>query len=196
MTAETACRANQHVFLSAIPLSLVQKVANALRAEVNFTSQFNVIWVVQLARQNNPLHLFENDVLIASSRLMMRGRTCRHDTWSAGCGGRHGVARERDRRAAKAVSGRSRAGRATLLRTAKPCGPGARGWRKFGGGVAGPTGRANAVNSPMTEAKGIRLRGELGISRRTIAQGRPDALRWTCMLVCALLCANCTRDRG
>jgi len=45
------------------------------------------------------------------------------------------------------------------------------------------------VNSPMTEAKGIRLRGERGISRQTIAQGRPDALRWTCMLVCALLCA-------
>ena len=52
------------------------------------------------------------------------------------------------------------------------------------------------VNSPTTEARGIRLRGERGISRQTIAQGRPDALRWTCMLVCALLCAHCTRDRG
>src|SRR6266851_6244728 len=29
-------------------------------------------------------------------------------------------------------------------------------------------------------------RGERAISRKTIAQGRPDALRWTCMLVCAL----------
>ena len=38
--------------------------------------------------------------------------------------------------------------------------------------------------------------GERAISRQTIAQGRPDALRWTCMLVCALLCAHCTRDRG
>ena len=36
------------------------------------------------------------------------------------------------------------------------------------------------------EAKGIRLQGERAISRQTIAQGRPDALRWTCMLVCAL----------
>jgi hypothetical protein len=53
-----------------------------------------------------------------------------------------------------------------------------------------------AANPSATEAKGIRLRGELGISRQTIAQGRPDALRWTCMLVCALLCAHCTRDRG
>ncbi len=40
------------------------------------------------------------------------------------------------------------------------------------------------VNSPMTEAKGIRLREERAISRQTIVQGRPDALRWTCMLVC------------
>ena len=59
-----------------------------------------------------------------------------------------------------------------------------------------PTGSRKTVNSPMTEARGIRLRGELGISRQTIAQGRPDALRWTCMLVCALPCAHCTRDRG
>jgi hypothetical protein len=52
------------------------------------------------------------------------------------------------------------------------------------------------VNSPAMEARGIRLQGERAISRQTIAQGRPDALRWTCMLVCALLCAHCTRDRG
>ena len=43
-----------------------------------------------------------------------------------------------------------------------------------------------AVNPAATEARGIRLRGERAISRQTIAQGRPDALRWTCMLVCAL----------
>jgi hypothetical protein len=59
-----------------------------------------------------------------------------------------------------------------------------------------PTGSRKTVNSPLTEAKGIRLRGERAISRQTIAQGRPDALRWTCMLVCALPCAHCTRDRG
>ena len=32
-----------------------------------------------------------------------------------------------------------------------------------------------AADSPATEARGIRLRGEHGISRKTIAQGRPDA---------------------
>ena len=54
----------------------------------------------------------------------------------------------------------------------------------------------SAANPFATEARGIRLRGERAISRQTTAQGRPDALRWTCMLVCALLCAHCTRDRG
>ena len=44
----------------------------------------------------------------------------------------------------------------------------------------------DAVNSPMTEARGIRLRGELGISRQTIAQGMPECSSCTCMLVCAL----------
>ena len=94
------------------------------------------------------------------------------------------------------MSDRQRGRRTTLKRTAKPCGPGARGWRQVGGGVASPTGRANAVNSPMTEARGIRLRGERGISRKTIAQGMPECSDCTCMLVCALLAHFCTRDRG
>jgi hypothetical protein len=38
--------------------------------------------------------------------------------------------------------------------------------------------------------------GRPRISRKTIAQGRPGVLRWTCMLVCAPFCAHCTRDRG
>ena len=58
----------------------------------------------------------------------------------------------------------------------------------------------NRVRKPSirraTEAKGIRLRGERAISRQTIAQGRPDALRWTCMLVCALLCAIAHETAG
>ena len=94
------------------------------------------------------------------------------------------------------VSDRRRGRRTVLKRTAKPCGPGARGWRQVGGGIANPTGFANAVNSPMTEAKGIRLRGERGISRKTIAQGMPECSGCTCMLVCASTTISCTRDRG
>ena len=94
------------------------------------------------------------------------------------------------------VSDRRRGRRAALKRTAKPCGPGARGWRQVGGGVAKPDRVRDAVNSPMTEAKGIRLRGELGISRKTIARGMPECSGCTCMLVCASHTISCTRDRG
>ena len=65
-------------------------------------------------------------------------------------------------------------------------------WRRF----AKPNRAMRTVNSSATEARGIRLRGELGISRKTIAQGMPGCSGCTCMLVCAFLSASCTRDRG
>ncbi|KRR20396.1 hypothetical protein CQ14_27045 [Bradyrhizobium lablabi] len=40
-------------------------------------------------------------------------------------------------------------------------------------------------NPPAMEAKGIRLQGEHGISRKTTAQGMPACPGFTCMLVCA-----------
>ena len=49
--------------------------------------------------------------------------------------------------------------------------------------------------SGMTVARKPGRRGERDISRKTIAQGRPDALRWTCMLVRALLCTLRTGPR-
>ena len=54
----------------------------------------------------------------------------------------------------------------------------------------------SAIKPAAMEAKGIRLQGELGISRQTIAQGMPACSGCTCMLVCALPRAHCTRDRG
>ena len=59
-----------------------------------------------------------------------------------------------------------------------------------------PTGFRQTFNPPATEARGIRLRGEHGISRKPIAQGMPGCSGCTCMLVCASSSANCTRDRG
>ena len=53
-----------------------------------------------------------------------------------------------------------------------------------------------AIKPAAMEAKGIRLQGERGISRQTIAQGMPECSGCTCMLVCALPRAHCTRDRG
>ena len=48
-----------------------------------------------------------------------------------------------------------------------------------------PTGFQRAFNPPAMEAKGIRLQGEHGISRKPIAQGMPGCFGCTCMLVCA-----------
>ena len=45
----------------------------------------------------------------------------------------------------------------------------------------------SAIKPAAMEAKGIRLQGELGISRQTIAQGMPECSGCTCMLVCASL---------
>ena len=61
---------------------------------------------------------------------------------------------------------------------------------------AKPNRAMRAVNSPAMEARGIRLQGEHGISRKTIARGMPGCFGCTCMLVCAFLSASCTRDRG
>src|SRR5665213_4266042 len=44
--------------------------------------------------------------------------------------------------------------------------------------------------------KKARSPGRARISRKAIAQGRPDCLRFTCMLVCAFPVHQCTRDRG
>src|ERR1700754_265825 len=61
------------------------------------------------------------------------------------------------------------------LRTVKPCGSGTRCWCQVGEGFASPTGFGKAVNSSMTVTKGIRRRGERGVSRKAIAQGMSDA---------------------
>src|SRR4249919_4365109 len=55
--------------------------------------------------------------------------------------------------------------------------------RRRGAGVNAPGGNSF---SGRNGGKRAVLRGEHVISRKAIAQGRPDALRWTCMLVCAL----------
>jgi hypothetical protein len=74
---------------------------NALRAKTIFVSRFNVIWVVQLAhRKYSASHSPQISFLYAPSRLIEEARTRRHDTWSAGSGGRDGVARARHCRVA------------------------------------------------------------------------------------------------
>jgi hypothetical protein len=53
-----------------------------------------------------------------------------------------------------------------------------------------------AIKPAAMEARGIRLQGEHGISRKAIAQGMPECSDCTCMLVGAFPCVHCTRDRG
>ena len=122
-----------------------KKPPNPLRAKSNFVSYFNAIWVVQIAhRKYSASHFPQISPIFAPSRLIEEGRTRRHDTWSAGCGGRDGVARARHCRAVSSLSWGCerliRAGRAALLRTAKACGSGTRGWCQAGGGCSNPTG--------------------------------------------------------
>jgi len=54
----------------------------------------------------------------------------------------------------------------------------------------------SAIKPAATVTRRIRRRGEHGISRKAIAQGMPECSGCTCMLVCALPRAHCTRDRG
>jgi hypothetical protein len=53
-----------------------------------------------------------------------------------------------------------------------------------------------AIGSAGDGGKRAVLREEREVSRKATAQGRPGCSACTCMLVCAFLCANCTRDRG
>jgi hypothetical protein len=53
----------------------------------------------------------------------------------------------------------------------------------------------SVIKPAAMEAKGIRLQGELGISRQTIAQGMPACSGCTCMLVCASIYILHTRPR-
>ena len=73
-------------------------------------------------------------------------------------------------------------------RTAKSCGPDARN-----AGVK--SSRGQRLSGAMV-SKGSDSPGRARISRRAIAQGRPECSRFTCMLVCAFLCASMhTRPR-
>jgi hypothetical protein len=145
-----------------------------------------------------------------------RGVGHRHERWGGLRWTRQRQVREEVRRAV--IRERSTARRRTALKRLRQIfGWPALGWLKFlaeeaayGKTVwswrpwlvssrrrfAKPDRAMRAVNSPATEARGIRLRGELGISRKTIAQGMPGCSGCTCMLVCAFLSASCTRDRG
>src|SRR6187399_590775 len=53
-----------------------------------------------------------------------------------------------------------------------------------------------AIRSAGDGGKRAVLREEHEVSRKAIAQGRPECFQLPCMLVCRFVCANRTRDRG
>jgi hypothetical protein len=101
-----------------------------------------------------------------------RGVGHRHQTLGWDCGGRGSVGR-------RLAPGRSavRVRRSRVVLTP-------RHWRQVGGYPAGDGGNQAAH------------RGERVISRKAIAQGMSVCSPLPCMLVCAFVCAVCTRDRG
>src|SRR5687768_8020979 len=62
-------------------------------------------------------------------------------------------------------------------------------WRRDAGAKLAEQSASDGDNKPAH-------RGERDISRKAIAQGMSACSPLTCMLVCAFLCALCTRDRG
>src|SRR5882672_12236158 len=135
-----------------------------------------------------------------------------------GCGGRGSVGAMRIRRAVshrerttarrtKGASAFAKASADSHLSPAKPLGEDGRCVRqnrvvltpvagaKMSGGEVSPTGLDQPPIRFSTVTRGIRRRGEHGISRKAIAQGMPECSDCTCMLVCAFPCASCTRDR-
>ena len=104
----------------------------------------------------------------------------RRETLGAGCGGRGSVVMRLVR--VDERHGCVRRSRVVLT---------PRRWRQVGDDawiILGIT-LAMVANKPGHQ-------GEHDISRKAIAQGRPECLRFTCMLVCAFSVHQCTRDRG
>ena len=98
-----------------------------------------------------------------------RGARERHER-AVGCGGRESCDR-----------------RVWLERTAKSCGSDV--------AVLALSSREAKLLGGDGGKRAVR-RGEHEVSRKAIAQGRPGCSACTCMLVCAFLVRNCTRDRG
>jgi len=130
----------------------------------------------QQLRQNNPTGKIQ---LKASGKSGISIRPVSPD--------KRGVAQRQRTRGLDAVDAGDGGDDRLNARTAKSCGPGApmlaSSWR-----------RCSRI-APMTVAKKPGHRGEHEASRKTTAQGKPDASAGP-VCSCACFCARCTRDRG
>jgi hypothetical protein len=174
----------------------INPAAIRLLENADLLSRFNVIWPVQPLQQKYlSSHLPPNQRHNSRRLIPRRGALAIVTNVGMGCGGRGSVERETESQGGFPVSDRVSCRRTALLRTAKPCGPGTRCWCQVGGGFSNPTGGGKTFNPPMTVTRRIRRRGERGISRKTIAQGRRNAPTVP-VCSCAHLCASLhTRPR-
>jgi hypothetical protein len=150
-----------------------------------FRNNFKLICPVQpRAQKYSAFHLTQISGFFCAVPSRQEGRIARRHERGTGCGGR------RQRQARSVFAGRL-----------SVSGHGAQDDRRCGvrqnrvvlapvAGVKLPVASLIqpdrlAIEPAAMEAKGIRLQGERGISRQTIAQGMPACSGCTCMLVCA-----------
>ncbi len=145
---------------------------------------------IQLYRNSEMAHIRAN---LAQGRGTYRDR---HERGPGG-GGRRSRRREGFCRAGNCEQGRRAYDRCDL-RTAKSCGPGARGLcAKSCGDVCCPTGRAHQPSARRRGNSASLPAGERDISRQTTAQGRPACPGFTSMPLCRFPdCEPRTVDRG
>ena len=169
-----------------------------MRDGANFPNPIKVIWPVQPSLQKYTSSRFPQ-ISPTSQPVPARqeGRIAIVTDVGSECGG-HGSARCADKIAGRALACERSAARQTSGTEAY--GKTVWSWRPWLASSRRRFAKLNramrTIHSPATEARGIRLRGELGISRKTTVQGMPGCSGCTCMLVCAFLSASCTRDRG
>jgi hypothetical protein len=178
-----ARRANQ---IAAAVTGSCNRPRKAVRVKSNLLNGFSLIWVVQLSSQIYTSSLSPQiSGYFRASRLDKRGVSRSSRTRGGMWWTRQRQAREVVRRAGSPVSehGAQDVGAEAYGKTVWSWHPLlVSSWRR----LTEPNRVRSAVNSPAMEARRIRLQGERGISRQTIAQGMPECSGCTCMLVCAL----------
>ena len=178
-----ARRANQ---IAAAVTGPCNRPRKAVRVKSNLLNGFSLIWVVQLSSQIYTSSLSPQiSGYFRASRLDKRGVSRSSRTRGGMWWTRQRQAREVVRRAGSPVSehGAQDVGAEAYGKTVWSWHPLlVSSWRR----LTEPNRVRSAVNSPAMEARRIRLQGERGISRQTIAQGMPECSGCTCMLVCAL----------
>ena len=162
-----------------------ERLPVSLHTNGNLLNNFRPIWVIQPpAQKYSALHRPQISGYFRAVPSRQEGRIARRHERGTGCGGR------RQRQARSVFAGRL-----------SVSGHGAQDDRRCGvrqnrvvlasvADVKLPVANwiqpdRSAIKPAAMEAKGIRLQGELGISRQTIAQGMPACSGCTCMLVCA-----------